>query len=676
MRIQKLIIKGFRCFDDLGATISFDNFTCFIGANAAGKTAAMQAIVKLFGETASLRQISNTDFHLDFGENLTDKSKRTLSIDCYLTCPNPSTDRATSDIFDHMCVDKNGELYCRIRLDATWIDNGTLEGDVSQELKWIFNEDGNDIYPVDPRTRAKIKIAYIPAVRNPEHQIHSLASTGLGQILKLIKLDSINEKTEGIIGKIQEALNKLPGIESINTKLQEEWDKLYDGYFAEKVNLGAFEEKTIRLLNMLDPYFSPAEGCQRIGIKELSDGLRSLFSISLVASILHLQDDLSKNLLNGFDSPQSEQLPILTIVALEEPENHLSPHYLGKIINEYTTLADNELAQVIISSHSPSILRRILPDNIRFFYGNEKKRNSSVKNIPLPDKSSGDEIYKYVREALQSYPELYFSHLVVLGEGPSEEIVLKKVFQESDISLDENFISIVPLGGRHVNYLWKLLNGLNIPFITLLDFDLGKGHGGWRRIQYIRDQLIKLYGKDSAHLKYYSLEGTEKSLADKELDNYFLNKEYDEISTEGLEWLKFFKDSFSIFFSYPLDIDLAMLEVFQDEYKSIIHDDRKKGPIIPDESDSKFLSECTNRMKQVLSSTPQDLTQTLIDKYSEEQIKLFPWYKYLFVEGSKPATHMRAIMKIDDLYEKMPEYLYDLTCKAEDLLENNPSEDK
>ena len=48
--------------------------------------------------------------------------------------------------------------------------------------------------------------------------------------------------------------------------------------------------------------------------------------------------------------------------------------------------------------------------------------------------------------------------------------------------LDETFVSVVPLGGRHVNHSWKLLNDLDIRHITLLDFDRERVGGGWSRI--------------------------------------------------------------------------------------------------------------------------------------------------------------------------------------------------
>jgi hypothetical protein len=48
-----------------------------------------------------------------------------------------------------------------------------------------------------------------------------------------------------------------------------------------------------------------------------------------------------------------------------------------------------------------------------------------VKAIPLPSDET-DEAFKYVREAVRGFPELYFARLVILAEGPSEEIVLKE----------------------------------------------------------------------------------------------------------------------------------------------------------------------------------------------------------------------------------------------------------
>ena len=55
--------------------------------------------------------------------------------------------------------------------------------------------------------------------------------------------------------------------------------------------------------------------------------------------------------------------------------------------------------------------------------------------------------------------------------------------------VDPSFVSVVPLGGRHVNHFWRLLTDLSIPYVTLLDLDRERETGGWA-VKYVLDQLI------------------------------------------------------------------------------------------------------------------------------------------------------------------------------------------
>ncbi|MCQ9427602.1 ATP-dependent endonuclease, partial [Pseudomonas sp. LJDD11] len=96
---------------------------------------------------------------------------------------------------------------------------------------------------------------------------------------------------------------------------------------------------------------------------------------------------------------------------------------------------------------------------------------------------------KFVREAVQAFPEIYFSRLVVLGEGDSEEIVLPRILKAKGAPVDESAVTIAPLGGRHVNHFWRLLEGLGTPYLTLLDLDVSRYQGGWGRINYVNTQL-------------------------------------------------------------------------------------------------------------------------------------------------------------------------------------------
>jgi predicted ATP-dependent endonuclease of OLD family len=164
--------------------------------------------------------------------------------------------------------------------------------------------------------------------------------------------------------------------------------------------------------------------------------------------------------------------PVFSLITIEEPENSLSPHYLGRINGLLKSVAICGDAQAVVTTHSPAMLRRINPEQIRHTrIGSD--RTTSVKSIQLPPVSEMD-AHKFLREGLLSNPELYFARVVVLGEGDSEDIVLPKIFEAAGLPMDENGIILAQLGGRHVNYLWKLLSDLEIPYATLLDLDLGR----------------------------------------------------------------------------------------------------------------------------------------------------------------------------------------------------------
>ncbi|MRC88276.1 AAA family ATPase, partial [Bacillus thuringiensis] len=53
--------------------------------------------------------------------------------------------------------------------------------------------------------------------------------------------------------------------------------------------------------------------------------------------------------------------PALTLVLVEEPENHVSPHLLGKVIKNLKSIQSHNNAQILITSHNPTIIQRIEP---------------------------------------------------------------------------------------------------------------------------------------------------------------------------------------------------------------------------------------------------------------------------------------------------------------------------
>ena len=121
----------------------------------------------------------------------------------------------------------------------------------------------------------------------------------------------------------------------------------------------------------------------------------------------------------------SRKPPILTIIALEEPKNHIAPHLIGKLIINLINIASKCNAQTVLTSHSPAIVKRIDPENLRYFRLDSVDCSTKVQYITLPNKEKLGNQYKYTKEAVRAFPELYFANLVILGEG--EELIITPI---------------------------------------------------------------------------------------------------------------------------------------------------------------------------------------------------------------------------------------------------------
>ena len=245
-----------------------------------------------------------------------------------------------------------------------------------------------------------------------------------------------------------------------------------------------------------------------------------------------------------------------------------------------------------------------------------------------------------------AFPELYFGKFIVLAEGPSEEVVLSKIASAYDLELDTSFVCVVPLGGRHVNHFWKLLEDLKIPFATLLDLDAGRRTGGWARIKYVCEQLIE-NGVASSELLEFDDGGKTYAITSEELQTLH---ERELKGSDIRKWVNHL-EGFGVFFSFPLDLDFSMLARFPDAYKSI---DEYNGPAIPEKETDAW----DKYIRRTIGAVVGDAEEA-IDLYmasSPEVKELFAWYRYLFAFRSKPTTHILALSEIDkdELRRKAP----------------------
>ncbi|WP_270851020.1 ATP-dependent nuclease [Lactobacillus delbrueckii] len=650
MKLVKMAIDGFRSYGKK-TTLNFGELTTLIGDNGVGKTTALLVLNKMFGANASDRVIKESDFYSPIGENSVTTDQKKMLCDTYFQLDD-SDDRAQAELLRHVCIaNPQGELILHVQLSASWVDDGSAEGAIESKIYFIIDDSDPDNIKQQEALRRElnlIRMIYVPAVRNPEKQLGATSNSLLARLVRSVNWNPETKKNiEDQLSELNQSVLGENGLKRINKTLSTDWQKYYQDKRFANVALTIDSTNLSSLANRIQSTFTSQATGRNFRPEEMGDGTRSLFYISNVASVLDIEQSILEDENNQKEPLIDHHPPLLTLVAIEEPENHISPHLLGKLVGRLKNMAELANCQVLLTSHSPAIISRISPESIRYVRLDPHEGTSTIQSLNLPNKENTVEAYRYVKLAVQVYPELYFAQLVVLGEGASEEIIVPHFLEAIGDHLDENGIAFVPLAGRFVHYLWNLLNQLGIPFITLLDLDRERTGGGWGRVSYILGELkmidckVEKLPSGIEEINDDALKDLSKKLIENkddanELDNYLKNLERKHV-----------------YFSNPLDIDFLMLTHYSDEYKHLIKGN--EGPIIkkpggqqtkaqeyePDNvSDEIYVERAEEATKSALKG---GVHVTAGDSYSSSEKALMIWYVYFFLGRGKPTTHIQVL---------------------------------
>lgn len=664
MQISHLRIKGFKSFALDSEEIPLKNkLSAFIGLNSSGKTTALESLRKLFGSSLSERMLVREDFHIGKDEDPNTIEERELSIEVKIQFSDEDSEQeAVVLYFGDMVIDAQGQdPYIRIRLEAQW-KKSEIQPDGEVEFQTFFikvadneEESTEDKVVLKSHLRHLIQILYVPAIRKPSEQIKYASGSILYRILRKIQWnDAFKVEFDGKIQEINESFKGLDEFGVIDDVIKSVWGRFHKDKRYRDTALGFSSSTSDEILKKLEIKFSPTGTHKQFQIHELGDGYRSMFYLTLVCALLEIEEKLANE--SDDDSLEATR-PLLTILAIEEPENHIAPQLLGRVVKILNKISEQHHSQVLLSSHTPSIVKRIDPESILHFRITDSYE-SEVNEIILPKKE--DEAYKYIKQAINNYPEIYFARLVVIGEGDTEEVIFNKFMEIEEVDFDDNIITFAPLGHRFVNHIWKLLETLHIPYITLLDLDLERHGGGWGRVKYALNQLIEI-GVDKNQLLVLK----DKSIfSDERLESmhdFELDKRNVEIMYMWINRL----NTYDVYFSQPLDLDFLMLQNYTDFYKKAIP--KNGGPKIPDATTSpvKFKEKVEAGIKATLKSD-----SATGDTYSEEDKELMIWYNYHFLGRGKPTTHILALSKMtdDEIKESTPDLFKTLFNRIQELL--------
>jgi putative ATP-dependent endonuclease of the OLD family len=441
MQISKVTLRGFRNFKD--ATINLSRKSLIIGCNEIGKSNMLHALRILLD-----RQLSQADLEPQDSDFYAHED--TNEIEILVQLSGVCEDCILAKLREH--VSDEGTTY--LAYQAT-------RDPISRRKKYriLVGRDIDALAEVETRFYLRVlNLEFMGSRRNLLSFIRRERKYLLQDARENREAGEV-ETDNKTLGKIQsklwevnEDVASLVYVSNATDSLNEELNDLSIQNSAQEVvfDTGAADPSL---------FVDDLKLASRVGEKTLAiggDGRTNQIHLALWTARKKVTLD-----------PEEEPLSV-TIFCIEEPEAHLHPHQQRKLANY---LSDTLDAQVIITTHSPQITCEFSPGSIIRLYDNR------------PDTlAAGDGTNPFVEEAFIEFghrlsiipAEAFFSSLVLLVEGPSEELFYKALAASIEVDLDRLNISILMVDGIGFKPYVSLLSSLRIGYVIRTDNDIFK----------------------------------------------------------------------------------------------------------------------------------------------------------------------------------------------------------
>lgn len=474
MFIKKIAVKNFRIFGDSGVSFLFrKGINAVIGENNIGKSALIDAIRIAFSSVLYKKDIyfNKTDFHI----SASGKKAEYAQIDVYLE----DVPRSLIEIWDPE-QSNCGEFHVSFTLE------NTASGYERVKYKaWGGKCEGN---PLSADTLEAINLAYLGALRDAENEMKPARNSKLAMLLETLASD--NDERDKLVRELRNANHAILQTETMKQAKDTINKNLFDleqPVLHQQIELGLVEPKFESIMSSLCSWIMPRwyfmdESCSHYSdIVNLfnTDHLRSFIqkqengALIDVDSFLDQQEDIKpeyKEILlslknysfelrqNGLgynnllfisavlgDMSLQKNGIYSNIFLVEEPEAHLHPQLQELVLSFFREkVKQHNNIQVIMTSHSPTLVSKIGIDNINLIY----EYKHSVFGYPFEQCSLLQKEKDYLEKYLDvTKSQLFFAKGIIFVEGISEAILLPEFAKLLNRPLDTYAVELVNING-------------------------------------------------------------------------------------------------------------------------------------------------------------------------------------------------------------------------------------
>lgn len=474
--LKQLRVHGFRGLDNL--EIDFEPTTVLVGINNAGKTTLLKALQLALSNSL---QITDDDFFYS-DDIIRDKiiiDILFISVDDFGVQQSEFEEKwATVFTNDRITLDSHGNEILAFR---TLIKENSIRKTFSKKQYFIdvwgdfHDTEGGNWYEKDYQSPLsfyfdEIPFFYLDANRDILDDLKNKTSF-LGKILSSINYNEADKNAiENLIKELnKETIDKSDILTDLHNTLKE-LDTAMDNP-NNSVDITPFTKKLRDLNKGVKINYS------QFSMEYHGMGTRSWSSLLILKAFI----------LQNMKLAEQSHVAYYPIIAIEEPESHLHPNAQKKLYSQI----NNIVGQKFISTHSSYIAGSAKLKEIRSII---KDDNAIKIGKIFESELSPEGIRKIYRQVINTRGELFFSKLVILFEGETEEqalpITMERFFNKSPIELGVDFIGV----GGYGNYLpfIRFFEAFNMHYLIFSDND---GEVKSRVSQQISESKFKDFNK-------------------------------------------------------------------------------------------------------------------------------------------------------------------------------------
>lgn len=229
------------------------------------------------------------------------------------------------------------------------------------------------------------------------------------------------------------------------------------------------------------------DGTKTLQLPEDYSGLGYQNLIAMVFMLMSYRDEWMRvgKASAGGEAAALDQVPLLHLVLVEEPEAHLHAQVQQVFIKKaYKLLRKNVdlgektrfSTQLVVSTHSSHVAHEADFASLRYFRRRPAASNSETPTTTVANLSyvfgEGDSTQRFVRRYLKAtHCDLFFADGIIFVEGQAERILVPHFIRNHFDSLSRRYITILELGGSHVHSFRGLVDELGLTVLIVADLD-------------------------------------------------------------------------------------------------------------------------------------------------------------------------------------------------------------